>query len=157
MILLIVNIKCSKCLRLLDENEFNWKFKFTKRSYHCKNCSRTYVKHHYMNNRSYYLNKAKIRSKKVKDYVHRMIGNYLLAHPCVDCGESDLLVLEFDHIDRSTKLGEVARIVKRKLSANKIMEEISKCEVRCANCHRRKTEIESLSWKVNFSNIEIKS
>ena len=142
---------------MLDENQFNWKYKFTKRSCHCKNCSRIYVKQHYMNNRSYYLNKAKIRNKKIKDCVHKMIGNYLLVHPCVDCGESDLLVLEFDHIDRSTKLGEVAHIVKRKLSANKIMEEISKCEVRCANCHRRKTEIESLSWKINFSNIEIKS
>lgn len=152
-----MKLRCSKCLKTLDENKFNWKFKYTKRSYHCKECSRTYVKNHYLSNRKYYLKKAKIRNKKVKNIVHEMIGNYLLSHPCVDCGESDLLVLEFDHIDRSTKLGEVAHIVKRELSTIKIMEEIGKCEVRCANCHRRKTEIESLSWNVNFSNTKIKS
>ena len=62
--------------------------------------------------------------------------DYLRLHPCVDCGESDIVVLEFDHLRDKTRnvsyligTGEIPRI----------KEEIAKCDVVCANCHRRRT------------------
>jgi hypothetical protein len=62
---------------------------------------------------------------------------YLLAHPCVDCGETDLLVLEFDHLrDKKYNIGEM---VNRDFTWGSILREIEKCEVVCANCHRRRT------------------
>ncbi|MGN7859566.1 hypothetical protein ACTJI8_03200 [Microbacterium sp. 22303] len=69
----------------------------------------------------------------------RMI-EYLLVHPCVDCGIADPVVLEFDHLPEFTKRFEIARAITASTrSWAAIAEEISKCEVVCANCHRRRT------------------
>lgn len=67
-----------------------------------------------------------------------MLRAYLLGHPCVDCGEGDLAVLDFDHV-RGDKAGHVPVMCSGGLSWATITREIEKCEVRCANCHRRKT------------------
>ncbi len=66
------------------------------------------------------------------------IIHYLSTHPCVDCGERDIVVLEFDHV-RGTKLGNVSAYANGGRSWPRVEAEIHKCEVRCANCHRRKT------------------
>jgi hypothetical protein len=63
----------------------------------------------------------------------------------VDCGETDPVVLEFDHV-RGEKKGEIAMMV-RVDGWDKIVEEMAKCELRCANCHRRKTA-KQLGWKI---------
>ena len=72
---------------------------------------------------------------RLKNKLLRMA--YLWTHPCVDCGESDPRVLEFDH--RGEKRGEVSVMVKDAVSWTVVEKEIAACEVRCANCHRRKT------------------
>lgn len=64
--------------------------------------------------------------------------NYLSTHPCVDCGETDSIVLQFDHTDPSLKTDRVANMVFNSSLAT-LQSEIDKCEVRCANCHSRKT------------------
>lgn len=70
----------------------------------------------------------------------RLVFNYLLKHPCVDCGEGNPLVLDFDHIkERGKKLYNVAEMRYKCRSVKKLFEEIAKCEVRCSNCHRKKT------------------
>ena len=58
---------------------------------------------------------------------------YLLKHPCVDCGETNPVVLDFDH--RVFKEHDVARLIS-KGRLKQLKEEVEKCEVRCANCHR---------------------
>lgn len=60
---------------------------------------------------------------------------YLLEHPCADCGEPDPIVLEFDHI--RDKVRNVSAM--RTNSWARLAAEIEKCEVVCANCHRRRT------------------
>jgi len=47
-------------------------------------------------------------------------------------------VLEFDHV-RGQKVKNVADLVKDGVRWSLIDEEIGKCDVRCANCHRRRT------------------
>lgn len=55
---------------------------------------------------------------------------------CVDCGETDINVIDFDHIPgRGEKKAAPAR-----LSGEKFFYEVTnKCEPVCANCHRRRT------------------
>ena len=65
--------------------------------------------------------------------------HYLESHPCLDCGESDPIVLEFDHREGTDKVRAVAQLVTENCGWEKILVEINKCDVRCANCHRRKT------------------
>lgn len=142
--------KCSKCLRVLDETEFNWKFKNIKLQYHCKECSRKYVNNHYKNNKQYYINKAHRRNHELKIKTINYIGNYLKAHKCVDCGEPDVLVLEFDHRIPKDKYKDVSKMIKNRGSLASIISEISKCDVRCANCHKRKTAKETGSWRLEF-------
>jgi hypothetical protein len=61
----------------------------------------------------------------------------LEASRCVDCAESDLAVLEFDHV--GPKRANVSRLVWNGCSFAILDAEIAECEVRCANCHRRRT------------------
>jgi len=62
----------------------------------------------------------------------------LLSHPCVDCGEPDPIVLDFDHV-RGEKFLGIAELIVRGFAMKVIIAEMKKCEVRCANCHRRIT------------------
>lgn len=75
----------------------------------------------------------------MRDYV----WTYLASHPCVDCGESDPVVLEFDH--RGDKLFNISSAFFAAISVDRLAAEVAKCDVRCANCHRRKSS-ESLGW-----------
>ena len=86
----------------------------------------------------------------IRERAFAYLGPYLLSHPCVDCGEKDILVLEFDHKDRRMKEGEIRSIIQRGGSLETVIKEVEKCEVRCSNCHRRKTEHESNSWKLKY-------
>ena len=66
--------------------------------------------------------------------------DYLRAAPCVDCGETDPVVLDFDHV--GTKRAGVVQLAGREHSIASLEREIAECEVRCANCHRRRTILE---------------
>lgn len=72
------------------------------------------------------------------------VWQYLLQNPCVDCGEGDPILLEFDHQGNKTR--NISDMCRRGIvSLKTLQKEIEKCEVRCANCHRRKTA-ETLGW-----------
>jgi hypothetical protein len=72
----------------------------------------------------------KINQQKVYDYLRNSC--------CKDCGEKDPVVLEFDHC-RGEKINEIGNMVRTGTNIDKVFAEIAKCEIRCANCHRRKT------------------
>ena len=56
---------------------------------------------------------------------------------CVDCGDDRLAVLEFDHV--GPKRANVVRLARRGCSLETLEDEVSHCQIRCANCHRRRT------------------
>lgn len=62
---------------------------------------------------------------------------YLAEHPCVDCGLADLRVLEFDHV-RGVKLFNIGESFWK--NPDDFQNEVYKCDVRCANCHRIVTQ-----------------
>lgn len=68
------------------------------------------------------------------------VAAYLVDHPCVDCGEGDPEVLDFDHVPgRGKKSAPVSAFTRGGYSLAKLIAEVALCEVRCANCHRRIT------------------
>lgn len=135
--------KCSRCKKVKMLSEYNYKIKRLNRlSYHCKECSRKYIRSHYLNNRDYYLFKAKKRNKAIRIEIKQFIWTYLTTHFCIDCGEKDPVVLEFDHV--KDKLFNVSAMG-RSRTLLEVKREIKKCVIRCANCHRRKTALQ-LGW-----------
>ncbi len=66
----------------------------------------------------------------------------------MDCGEGDPVVLEFDQV-RGVKKADICALLSHNTGRLKLEGEIEKCEVRCANCHRRKTAKEQgfYSWR----------
>jgi transcription elongation factor Elf1 len=103
---------------------------------YCKSCSKIYRDKTYYKDsklKDSIVKRNKERQLKVKEFVI----DYLLKHPCIDCGEKDPVVLEFDHLN--DKKVEVSRLIRDKYPLPTVQKEIEKCVVRCANCHRRKT------------------
>lgn len=64
-----------------------------------------------------------------------LVGRHLITHPCIDCGETDIRVLDFDHRDGADKGDEVMRLAQGGHGLARIAVEIAKCDVRRRNCH----------------------
>jgi len=58
-------------------------------------------------------------------------------YSCSVCGESATECLDFHHRDPTVKKFVIQRLVTRTSDNNKVLEEIAKCDVFCANCHRK--------------------
>ena len=115
------------------------------RQSHCRKCQAAYRHAHYLANRDDYIRREVARMAGYRDANRPLLLAYLLDHPCIDCGEADPVVLDFDHRDPSTKRDEVARLANTR-PWPQLLAEIGKCDVRCANCHRRKTA-RQFGWK----------
>lgn len=76
-------------------------------------------------------------TRPLRDRNLRLLFEHLTIAGCVDCEEQDLVVLDFDHCHGKT--ASVSRLAQSECSVARLEEEIAKCEVRCANCHRRRT------------------
>ena len=129
--------KCSKCNKQKSEDEFNWKNKKKSiRQYRCRECTQEDSKKHYGHNETHRVKVNEARKQRI-EYNRNQILGYLKEHPCVDCGETHPAALEFDHV-RGIKVSNVSEMIYRTAWGN-VAEEIEKCEVRCANCHNKKT------------------
>jgi len=103
---------------------------------YCELCDKEYQKKWYSKNKEKVKIKSSISNKSIRLINRTFIFDYLMKNPCVVCGETDPVVLEFDHL--KNKKIEVAKLINNS-SIKKITEEINKCQVLCSNCHKRKT------------------
>ena len=102
----------------------------------CRPCRSAYGNEHYAANRERYIAQARERKQALALERTRYLLGFFREHPCVDCGELDPVVLEFDHLgDKWFNIGQALSYRRWET----ILEEIAKCEVVCANCHRRRT------------------
>jgi hypothetical protein len=103
---------------------------------YCRGCRAAYKREHCKANRERYIARAHRRKQAIALERATLLVEIFLERPCVDCGEADPLVLEFDHLG-----GKSFNIAKglRTHSWQAVLDEIAKCEVVCANCHRRRT------------------
>ncbi len=123
-------------------------YKTGTRHHICRACRSDYNREWWAKNRV--IQMPRIRRNREKHYrnVEQRIWNHLFAHACVDCGEADVTVLEFDHL--RDKVSEISTLFRRRRSWRVVLAEIAKCEVRCANCHARKTAREQGNYKTKI-------
>jgi hypothetical protein len=136
---------CPKCGVEKPVNDFPMRSSFEPRpNAYCYPCQREYNRQHYRVNASKHNSRRYANQLRYKRRNRDLMRKLLETKRCVDCGESDPVVLEFDHV-RGKKLHEISNILHR-LSWKRICEEMAKCEIRCANCHRKRTAIQ-LWWR----------
>jgi len=122
--------KCIKCHEIKEHGEKQGR---------CKECMRIYSKNRYKSNeelREKCIKKARKLSKARYASNKAMVNEYRKNHPCVDCGNADIRVLDFDHRDPAEKSFCISWGYHKR--PEQIMKEIEKCDIRCANCHRIK-------------------
>ena len=129
---------CSKCLQTLPLAAFpRNRVKPDGHGSQCRGCKRVYHAQWYERNRGRHRRNVAAISRSNRAAARLFVAGHLAEHPCVDCGESDPVVLEFDHV-RGEKVAAVATLVGGNPSLRAVQAEVAKCEVRCANCHRRR-------------------
>ena len=134
---------CNGCNLNRFKNEFSWrnKSKGTLQSI-CKFCFREQDKQRWKTDnkrkQSHKINRDSRRKENI-----RLLNKYLQNIWCIDCHETDSIVLEFDH--KRDKKYDVSYMVHGGWSWRRIAEEIRKCDVVCANCHRRRTS-KQFNW-----------
>src|SRR5579884_3611768 len=93
---------CSKCGASYERNR--------DKSNYCPPCKSAYDREHYLNNKAAYVARNTASKARLRYENTTRLNQYLREHPCIDCGERDPIVLEFDHRfdkekDVSTLLG----------------------------------------------------
>ena len=107
-------------------------------AYKNKQDARDYGKKWYYENRERRIAGIYANNKRRKQAIQKNVLDYLRIHPCLDCGITNPIVLEFDHINDDKKDG-IAQLIVRGFGWEVVKAEIAKCEVVCANCHRLRT------------------
>lgn len=97
--------------------------------------NRLYSRRHYERNRAQVIAQVKLRNQLAHKRNQKLIYDYLKDKSCVDCGETETVVLTFDHV--RDKKYTISDMVRRAYSTETIMAEIAKCMIRCFNCHMR--------------------
>lgn len=113
----------------------------------CRDCMNDLARNNWNNpqKREHYMRN---HNKRRRSYIKRnceYVWNFLQENPCVDCGEDNIVMLEFDHI--YDKQANISEMTNWGAALKTLKEEMSKCEVRCANCHRLKTA-KDFNWGI---------
>ncbi len=112
---------------------------------YCRPCHAAYRHAHYLANKSDYVRRAIAQVAGRREQNRREVMRYLAGRGCVDCGNQNPVVLEFDHRDPELKFMAVGAMMPSKRWA-RVLKEIEKCDVRCVNCHRRRTA-KQFNWR----------
>lgn len=80
--------------------------------------------------------------KRHRIKVRAILLEFLSSKACIECGENDPRTLDFDHKNRDNKFKSISQMLSGHYSWESVKKEIDKCEIRCANCHRRRTYIQ---------------
>lgn len=135
---------CSTCHITRSLTDFNLRrLSPDGRQARCRDCARAW----YRANAAQHKANTRRRTDRVRKEYQVLLGAYLAEHPCVDCGETDIRCLEFDHEEPAKKRAEVTRLLMNAGAWRTVLAEIAKCSVRCSNCHRRRTMEQISSWR----------
>lgn len=126
--------KCPRCLIEKPDADFAWKNRAAGRlANYCRPCQAIYrAAHHSANGET---QRANVRARKLGIVQH--IQTVREGASCTRCGEDHPATLDFHHRDASEKEIGIAQLVNMGWSVARIDAEIAKCDVLCANCHRK--------------------
>ena len=80
--------------------------------------------------------------KNRRKMLQTWVNEYKMEQGCENCGyKLHPVALDFDHIDSSTKFKSISQLVVQSSSKKRLLYEIEKCRILCANCHRISTFI----------------
>ena len=116
-------------------------------------CASIYAKEHYARNPLPYKERSKKHKKEYYKRNIKFVSDYLKNHPCEICGEIDIVVLDFHHRNPEDKAFSIGAICSSGISVDRLQNEIEKCQVVCANCHRRITAAKE-EWAKHVYQIE---
>lgn len=137
---------CSKCGTTKPYDQYHFKDRANGiYQSQCVECRKEYLAQHYQNNKDMYKKHANSNRSQYRERNRQHILEHLRTHPCVDCGETDIEVLQFDHVEM---IGSKSRRIGKYIggsSLSTLIKEIAKCEIRCANCHYRRTR-KQMGW-----------
>jgi hypothetical protein len=118
-----------------------------RRAYH-----REYMREWYRNHREEHIARTTAVNRRVRATIRQLIDE-LKSGQCPDCGGNfPPVLMDFDHV-RGTKRGIISRLSGGRMAKAKLFEEVAKCEVVCANCHRRRTLLRRLGLEVKPSEV----
>jgi hypothetical protein len=131
--------RCPQCGEVKPATEFYARRPSSDATYlraYCKSCIRSYRRDHYRKNKAIYIKHAKCRNAKIRDLIRSAKDK-----PCADCGRTfPYYVMEFDHRDGEVKCFNIADVMgPRRTGMQRMLAEMAKCDVVCANCHRERT------------------
>jgi hypothetical protein len=132
-----MNKTCSVCKIKKQPKDFNLKSSNPDGLQRiCRICSNKASKKYYQKNKDKHIKNTSLNREKYYKRNREYVYNLLLNSCCIDCGISDPIVLEFDHI--KDKVKDISKMIVG-YSMKSLKNEIKKCEIVCANCHRRRT------------------
>lgn len=114
---------------------------------YCRECKRDSAKKWYHSSRHKLGHIEKVKENKIRHrkIMQDFVWNFLKTHHCVDCGENDPIVLDFDHL--RDKEHNISALVYGGNNLETLIKEVEKCVIRCANCHRKKTAKQIKNYK----------
>ena len=138
--------KCNRCGEVKPVDEFNKKRKNGVQAY-CKPCQNEYGREHYHKNREANAEKHRLSKTLRMNAIKADVRKLKEETPCMDCGMNyPYYVLDFDHVN-GKKTTHISEMIQNAGARWKIFSEISKCQIVCANCHRKRTHRRSVALK----------
>jgi hypothetical protein len=98
---------------------------------------REYNRLYYRQNREQLLRNQAEKNKRFAESRRKWLVEYKKTLKCVRCGESHPATLIFHHKDKSEKSFEIGNALTLGVGLKRLLAEIEKCEVICANCHAK--------------------
>lgn len=146
--------KCTACKAIKSVSDFNKnKAKSDGLNNICRECSNKRSRQYYAENTEHH--KANVVDRKwaaIAANQSRYL-TYLSEHPCCDCGNTDIRVLEADHLH--SKYKNVSDMLSTGSSWSRILTELAKCDIVCANCHRIRTQLRRPSYRITTPDLKL--
>ena len=135
---------CPCCGIKKEEGEYNKKR--TGLQPYCKVCQRERARKQYADNKEHQ-KKTIQRGKKARQISSHKYMLELFKSGCVDCGITDPEVLEWDHLRDKDQL--ISKLLAEGSSKERLDKELVKCDLVCANCHKKRTYKRTPSYRSN--------